>query len=100
MDVIEETAFAGCTYLQKVMFHAKKISILDSAFRDSAVKAVYLYGTEEEVDELFAERIEEKYNDSIIEAKIYIYSETEPEGETAYDGYWYFDGKGQTRIWS
>ena len=100
VDYIEETAFAGCAYLRQVMFHAEKISILDGAFRDSAVKAIYIYGIEEQVDDLFEERIEEKYNDCILDAAVYIYSEAEPDSETAYDGYWYFDGKGQIRIWS
>ena len=100
VDYIEEDSFAGCAYMQKVMLHANKIRIFDSAFRDSAVKAVYIYGTEKEVDDLFDKRIEEKYNDCILDAKIYIYSETEPESDTAYDGYWYFDGNGQTRTWS
>ena len=100
VDFIDETAFAGCAYLRQVMFHARKISILDGAFRDSAVKAIYLYGTEDEVNDLFDNRIVEKYNDCILDAKVYIYSETNPERENAYNGYWYFDGKGQTRIWS
>lgn len=99
VKAIEENAFSGCAALQKVMLHAKDIEILDSAFRDSGVKAVYLYGTEEEADSLFEERTE-AFNDNFLNANIYLYSENEPEGETGYNGYWYFDGKGQTRIWS
>ena len=99
VKTIEENAFSKCADLQKIMLHAGSIEILDSAFDDSGIRAVYLYGTEEEADSLFEERIE-SFNDEFVNANKYIYSENEPEGETKYNGYWYFDGKGQTRIWS
>ncbi|MBE6666687.1 MAG: hypothetical protein E7607_00045 [Ruminococcaceae bacterium] len=98
VQAIEENAFSDCADLQRVILHAKNISILDSAFRDSGIKAVYFYGEEDEVDALFDERVE-PFNDSFVNAFVYIYSETEPEIDTGYDGFWYFDGKGQTRIW-
>ena len=95
---IGENAFEGCTSLKTVTAHASLKKISDSAFLDcGALTAIYYYGSADEWDSV---EISEgnNGNDAVIGARLYIYSEQEPD-DSAEGEYWYFDKNGKIRIW-
>ena len=100
--VVDENAFSECTSLKRVIMHDNIEAINDMAFDDTAVAAVFFYGTDENVIALLEERVF-AHNEAIVgeNTKHYLYSETEPaaDAETELDGFWYFHENGQTRIW-
>lgn len=99
VKVVDENAFSECEAM-KTLFVCDTIeAINDSAFHGTGIIAVYFYGTDEGVAKVLDEKIFAR-NDVILDAKQYIYSETEPAGETELDGFWYFNENGQTRIWN
>ena len=90
-----ENAFEECTSLSTVMMHASTKSVEDCAFRFcDNLSAVYFYGTTEEFDAI---DIVVSGNGKLIDAKLYLYSATKPQGGTA--RYWYLDDNGKVRLW-
>ena len=93
VTTICENAFEECSALSSVMLHSTTSVIEDAAFRFcDALTAVYYYGTESD----FGAVSVASGNDSIKEAGLYLYSETEPVGD---GDYWYLDSKGRVRVW-
>ena len=99
VKVVDENAFSECVAMKTLFLYDTIETINDSAFYDTAIAAVYFYGTDAGVAAVLDERVFAR-NDVILDAKQYIYSETEPVGETELDGFWYFNEHGQTRIWN
>ena len=99
VSVIEENAFEGCTGLQTVILHSDITAVEDSAFDDcDDLMTLYFYGEETAVDALLEENTA-PMNDPFLDAKIYLYSESEPAKETVYDGYWYLEDNSRLRVW-
>ena len=102
VKIVDENAFSECSSLRRVIMHDNVEAINDMAFKDTAVAAVFFYGTDENVIALLEERVF-AHNEAIVgeNTKHYLYSETEPaaDAETELDGFWYFHENGQTRIW-
>lgn len=96
VTTIGENAFEGCSKLNLFIAHPSLKKISDSAFLDcDALDAIYYYGSAEEWE---ITEIDEgnNGNDAVIGAEIYYYSEQEPTGS---GNYWYFDRKGNVRVW-
>ena len=92
--LIDENAFEGCEKLRTVIMHDSLQRINDGAFSDcSSLAAIYYYGTAE----AWVSVDISSGNEKLEEAKLYIYSETEPSDST--DEYWYFDKNGKVRVW-
>ena len=96
VESISENAFELCTSLDTLVAYNTLKSIEDGAFIDCDVfDAVCYFGT---ADEWAQTQIAKgnSGNDVVIEADLYIYSETKP----ADDGkYWYFAKDGRIRVW-
>lgn len=96
VTTIGENAFEGCSSLNLFIAHPSLEKISNSAFLDcDALSDVYYYGSAEqweltEIDE------GNRGNEAVIGAEVYFYSEQEP---TENGKYWYFDRKGNVRIW-
>ena len=91
-----ENAFEECASLSTVMMYASTESIEDCAFRFcDNLAAVYFYGTYEEFDAI---DIVSNGNGGIIDADLYLYSETKPQ-DSGSARYWYLDEKGKVRLW-
>ena len=96
VEKISENAFELCSSLETVVAHESLRIVEDSAFVDcDALRAVCYYGTAEEWAET---EISDgnRGNDTLRAAKLYIYSETEPEAD---GDYWYFSNDGMIRVW-
>ncbi len=94
VQTISENAFEGCVSLVFVVVPEEVRTVEGSAFRDcEALVTVYYYGTEQSFDAI---SVATSYNSDLVEARLYLYSETEPEvsGE-----YWYYDERGNIRLW-
>ena len=99
VTLIEENAFEGCTELISVMLHGTVGAVENSAFDDcDKLVFVYLIGSEEQADTLLEQHTAEM-NDPFVEAKLFLYAVQKPTAQTVYDGYWYWDDKGNIRIW-
>lgn len=98
VTAIDENAFEACNSLTTVILHSNMQTIGDSAFYETAIKAVYIYGTDEEAEALMA-RTTEFRNDKFLDAKIYLYSKTEPTSETQFDGFWFYDSSNNIELW-
>ena len=98
--VVDENAFSECAALKALFIYSSIEAINDMAFQDTGVTAIFFYGTDGELTDVLEEKISDN-NDKLISANHYIYSENEPaEGvNTVHDGFWYFNEKGQTRLW-
>jgi uncharacterized repeat protein (TIGR02543 family) len=95
---IEENAFDACASLVAVMMHHTVEAIENAAFFEcGALKTVFFYGTAEQADVMIGDKTD-SMNDSLEEAKIYLYSEAKPTAEGKYE-YWHFDGNQKTKIW-
>ncbi len=98
VKLIDDSAFESCKGMNAIIAHEKIEAVNDSAFDGTAIAAVYFYGTENGVDSLLDSRVYGK-NDVLDKAKIYLYSETEPQTDTKFEGFWYFDDNGKTKLW-
>ncbi len=99
VKTIDENAFDSCVGLEAVVLHADTLEcIADSAFYNTEIDVLYMYGTDEEIEKLLDEKTEGE-NESLNDAKILVYSETKPTSEGLYDGYWYLDQNDQIRMW-
>ena len=99
VKTIEENAFDSCSALQSIIIHSELEAIENMAFCDADIKVIYLYGNDDDAQELIDSKVDAG-NDGILDASILIYSETEPEGDTEYNGFWYLDDNGNVRKWS
>ena len=98
LTVIDENAFENCGSLVTAAMPSAGLTVCNSAFADTNIKILYLYGDDAQVEEFFETGISSQ-NKALLDAKIYLYSEASPTGETAYDGFWYLDENERTRIW-
>ena len=93
---IGELAFANCYALKSIVIPASVESISYGAFYNcSALKTVYYGGTAEEWAEIAINNTY-GYNDKLINATRYYYSESEP---TVSGNYWHYDSDGNIVIW-
>ncbi len=96
---IGAATFLSCSKLASVILPSSLSSVGTSAFRYcSSLAKVYYKGTAES----FAAIVMGDYNESLTNATLYLYSESEPalnEEGTAYDGnYWHYDVDGVTPV--
>ena len=94
--------FEGCLSLRSVVLWNGIETVGDSAFSDcEGLGVLYFRGSEEELEHLMESAVSNQYNTNevLFEAKKYLYSETEPETDTVYDGFWYVDDKGSIRLY-
>ena len=86
-------AFGGCSSLASIVLSGGVTYIVSSAFREcSNLSYVYYKGTSAEWENI---TIESNYNNSLINAPRYYYSETTPTGE---GNYWHYVA-GVPTIW-
>ncbi len=97
VTTISENAFEFCTALENMVVHTSLELVEDSAFADCGTFAVCYYGTP---DEWASTEISDgnSGNDRLLSARLYIYSETEPDDSVEGD-FWYFDKNGRIRVW-
>ena len=95
---IAENAFEGCTSLARLVAHSSLASVGDGAFADcTSISAVLYYGEPDDWDKTDIAKGNDG-NLSLEQAKLYIYSETAPEGESDVE-YWHYDDNGRIRVW-
>ena len=91
-----ENAFEECEALETVMLYAATVSVEDCAFRFCEnIAAIYFYGTPEEFDAI---DVVENGNSTLLDARLYVYSESEPQ-DSGNIRYWYLDENGKVRLW-
>ncbi|MBE6578064.1 MAG: hypothetical protein E7653_08025 [Ruminococcaceae bacterium] len=94
VTLISENAFEGCESLLYVIAPETLATVESSAFRDcAALVTVYYYGTEQSFDAI---SVSSSYNADFTEARLCLYSETEP---TTDGDYWHYDERGNIRLW-
>ena len=98
VTLIDENAFDGCSSLLSVVMSAENTQVCNSAFNGTGVKILYLYGNDAQIADFLENSVASK-NESILDTKIYVYSEARPTENTEYNGFWYLDGDGRTKIW-
>lgn len=98
LTLIDENAFEKCASLVATAMPSEGLEVYNSAFSGTNIKILYLYGDDAQATEFLDERVSSR-NDVLLDAKIYLYSEASPTAETEYDGFWYLDENGRTRIW-
>ena len=92
LRLIDENAFEECSGLVLMIFGTGLETVADGAFRFcEAIQAVFYKGDATG----FGNVDIAAGNNTLLAAKIYYYSEQEPEENKG--DYWYFDGKGQPR---
>lgn len=94
---ISENAFELCSSLKTITVYSSLEAVEDSAFEScDSLAAIYYHGSADAF-----ERIEIAQgnggNDALTEAKLYLYSETEPEDSEC--EYFYYDSNGKVRVW-
>ena len=93
VTLIEENAFGSCTAMQMVVLPSTLTTIEDSAFIDtSKIVAIFFKGTEEQFDAINISN----NNDSLLDAKVYFYSEAQP---TESGDFWYYDKNNTPTLW-
>ena len=96
LEKIGENAFEDCTSLVYVVMHdTTKLSNSSFIGCDSLV-TVYYYGTDESFTQMFASESDKYGNESITEARLYFYSEQQPDSD---GDFWYMDEKGKIKLW-
>ena len=94
---IGENAFELCASLQTVTFYGSLKTIQDCAFEScESLEAIYFIGSEEEFDAIEISMGNDG-NAAVVDAKLFFYSETQPEDSELQ--YWYYDTNGKIRIW-
>ncbi|MBO5883037.1 MAG: leucine-rich repeat protein [Clostridia bacterium] len=93
--LIDENAFEECTGVVKIIFGAGLETVADGAFRFcDSIQVIFYKG-----DALCYEKLDVATgNDPIEDARVYFYSEQTPEDDL--NDYWYFDAKGNPRIYN
>lgn len=92
VTVIEENAFSSCSSLQLVVLPSTLEVIEDGAFLDSDLSVIFFKGTSEQFDALSVNG----NNDEIAKAKVFFYSETEPEKK---GDFWHYDAGNSPVLW-
>ncbi len=94
IETISENAFESCESLTYIVLPRSLATVESSAFRDcEALVTVYYYGTEQSFEEI---SIATAYNSALPDARLCLYSETEPTGD---GDYWHYDERGNIRLW-
>ena len=94
VQYIGECAFTGCYGLTSAVIGSGVTGIGAGAFDlCEKLERVYYGGTAEEWAEV---SIDPDYNDPLLAAEIYHYSETQPTGEGRY---WHYDENGEPVAW-
>ena len=90
-NYVDDNVFAGAKSLKVVEMNADMKRIGESAFKGTSVEAVFFRGTQEEWNaiEILGG------NEQLTGAKVYFYSETEPETE---GNFWRMDGENR-KVW-
>ncbi len=97
VKTVAENAFEECVALRSVTAHSSLKKVEDSAFDGcEALAAVYYYGADADWESTEI-ATGNNGNKTLIEAKVYFYSETEPTDNNG--KYWHFDDNGKVRIW-
>lgn len=98
LKTIEENAFEYCGALKTVTLHDSIESIGDSAFYEcGGLAAIYVYGETEDLSHVNVAKGNDG-NIDFLEAKVFYYSETEPE-DGGKKQYWHYDTNGNVRVW-
>ena len=95
---ISEDAFMSCTGLRSVIISSPTLSIGNSAFSGcTSLQAVFFSHSEAEWEQII-ERVDDggNGNDIIKAAKVYYYSENEPQEA---GDFWYYNDKNEPRCW-
>lgn len=90
---ISENAFEGCTELKTVLVRSEELAVEDYAFHNCPIVTAFYQGN---ADGWSGAVIFENGNEKLRDAKLYFYSEAEPQDEGKY---WYFDKNGNPRCW-
>lgn len=93
--LIDENAFEECTGVVKIIFGAGLETVSDGAFRFcDSIQVIFYKGDASDYEKLDIAA----GNDPIENARVYFYSEQIPEENLS--DYWYFDAKGDPRIYN
>ena len=93
---IGENAFEDCTSIKTVMMHNGITSVQNGAFHNTAsLAAVYFYGTEDDVDNISLDDMNDNLAD-VMTDNIYFYSKENPASSGKY---WYLSDNGKVKIW-
>ncbi len=95
---IGENAFDSCTAIQKMVIASRDFTVENGAFANcSNLKTIFFYGNETEWQNI-ASKVDNggNANEDFLSAKVYFYSEQEPETD---GNYWYMNNKDQPRCW-
>ena len=99
--VIDETAFSGCSSLERLTLLNPECLIANGAFEKCEKLAVVYYGGSEAQLDVFLTLCVASGNTAITKnANLYVYSASEPKGESDYNGYWHYTEDGKIRLWN
>ena len=97
LTLIAENAFDGCTALETVMLSGGVATVEDSAFLHcDALVAIYHRGTPAQWEATDI-RMGNNGNRALADAQVYYYAEQKPTDDTV--AYWYYNDKGDIRVW-
>lgn len=93
VTTVEENAYESCSSMLTLVLPSSVATIENSAFDDcDSLKTLFFLGTEEQLDAVDIAG----GNDALINAKVYFYSETEPE---IVGDFWHYGKNGSPEIW-
>lgn len=99
LRVIGENAFQDCMLLRELQLSEGIESIEDGAFFGcSSLTVLYFMGEEQALEQLL-ESVAPKNEPFVNCEQCYLYSETQPQEDTVFEGYWYLDKDYQFRLW-
>ena len=94
---IAENAFELCSSLKTLTVYSSLEAVEDSAFEScDSLAAIYYHGSADAWESIEIAQ-GNKGNSALTDAKLYLYSETEPEDSEA--EYFYYDSNGKVRVW-
>ena len=97
---INEDAFWGCSSIKTLLILSTEFSVEDSAFAGcDGIITVFFKGSESEWGNVISKVADGgNGNDKFKTARVFFYSENEPEGENK-SAFWHFNTKGEPRCW-